>query len=271
MKRWGFAAWLAAMLCAAALCAASAQEACPDGVYRGFYYAQGVDQVAVQFEIKDGLFKSVVLRSLKNETTDYLARYTGWDEWQIRRSFGALAHYLIGKDTQAVADLYNPAAILADVDIESSATVPYHYLVSAVYDGLNRRPYKLVDTSKLPEAAPYADGRYRGWYAEEDHAQIIVEFTLADGCITQIGYEMLEHLGVDYLAEDASEEAVLLRGQFQALIDYLQGKPVSSVNDLYQPGKIVPDTDVSSGATIRSPKVIAAIWNGLNQDTWRID
>ena len=59
--------------------------------------------------------------------------------------------------------------------------------------------------------------------------------------------------------------------QFEQLIAYLVGQPIASVNDLYLPGEIVADTDVSSGATLRAPKVISAIWDGLGRHTYRID
>ena len=62
-----------------------------------------------------------------------------------------------------------------------------------------------------------------------------------------------------------------IAGQFQALIDYLVGKEIASVNDLYRPGEIVPDVDGFSGATIRSPKVISAIWDGLGRHAYRLD
>ncbi len=62
-----------------------------------------------------------------------------------------------------------------------------------------------------------------------------------------------------------------MASQFQALIDYLVGKDISAVNDLYQPGGIAPDVDGFTGATIRAPKVISAIWDGLNRHAFRID
>ena len=57
----------------------------------------------------------------------------------------------------------------------------------------------------------------------------------------------------------------------QALADYLVGREIASVNDLYRPGEIVPDVDGFSGATIRAPKVISAIWDGLGRHAYRLD
>ena len=56
--------------------------------------------------------------------------------------------------------------------------------------------------------------------------------------------------------------------QFQQLIDYLVGRELSAVNDLYLPGNIAEDTDVSSAATLRAPKIISAIWEGLNKNAY---
>ena len=78
-------------------------------------------------------------------------------------------------------------------------------------------------------------------------------------------------LGEDYLDKDASKYAADIATQFQALIDYLVGKPIASVNDLYRPGEIAPDVDVFSGATVRAPKVISAIWDALGRHAYRLD
>ena len=46
--------------------AAVAEESYPDGIYRGFYYDGGIEQIAIQFELKDGLFESIVYRGIKS-------------------------------------------------------------------------------------------------------------------------------------------------------------------------------------------------------------
>jgi len=60
-------------------------------------------------------------------------------------------------------------------------------------------------------------------------------------------------------------------GQFEQLLQYLQGREVSAVNDLYQPGEMVDDVDAATGATIRAPKVISAIWDALNRHAYRVE
>ena len=87
----------------------------------------------------------------------------------------------------------------------------------------------------------------------------------------KISVIMSVYNGEDYLAEDAGKHTVDIAMQFQALIDYLVDKPIASVNDLYRPGEIVPDVDVFSGATVRAPKVISAIWDGLGRHAYRLD
>ncbi len=39
----------------------------------------------------------------------------------------------------------------------------------------------------------------------------------------------------------------------------------------YLPGEMTPDQDGFSGATIRAPKVISAIWDGLGRHAYRLD
>lgn len=264
--------WLAAVLCAVALLFGSAlgeQEEYPDGVYRGFYYEDGIEQVAVQFELKDGCFKSVVLRGLRNTDGDYMLESASEQQKEALRWYRQLAEYLVGRGVGAIDALYAPESILEIAQPEGGASSSP--LISALWDGLNRRPYKHVDTSKLPEAQPYADGHYVGIYDEGGGEEVVLEFTVKDHCIASIDYQVLQYKGEDYLDEEASDAVRLIRIQFQQLIDYLVGKPISAVNDLYLPGNIVPDTDVSSGATIRAPKVISAIWDGLNKNTYRVD
>lgn len=42
------------------------------------------------------------------------------------------------------------------------------------------------------------------------------------------------------------------------------------MSDLYLPGQIADDTDVSTGATLRAPKVISAIWDALGRRAYVI-
>ena len=251
--------------------AASAQESYPDGIYRGFYYDGGIEQIAIQFEMKDNLFQSIVYRGVKYKDGDYLIEDASDAQKATLAQYRQMADYLIGKSVDAIADLYMPYDIVQDVDAVTTATIQSSKLISALWDGLNRRPFKLVSTTKLPAPEAYADGTYRGSYMEDGGEQVALEFTLQNGVFASASYRTLQYKGVDYLASDASGPVSQVAGQFEQLLSYLVGRDVASVNDLYQPGEIAADADTFSGATIRSPKVISAIWDALNRHAYRLD
>ena len=250
---------------------ALAQQTYPDGIYRGFYYDGGIEQIAIQFEMKEGRFESIVYRGVKYKDGDYLIEDASDAQKATLAQYRQMADYLIGKGVEAIDDLYMPYDIVEDVDAVTTATIQSSKLISALWDGLNRRPFKLVSTTKLPAAQPYADGVYRGSYMEDGGEQVALEFTLKEGRFTAVSYRTLQYKGVDYLSPDASEAAAQVAGQFHQLLDYLLGKEVASVNDLYLPGEIVSDTDAFTGATIRAPKVISSVWDALNRHVYRIE
>lgn len=262
--------WLLALLISLLFCCAGAAESAEyqDGVYRGFYYQDGMEQVAVQFELKDGVFKSLVLRKLKNQNGSFMDEQAEAWKKNALTHFTVLCNYLVGKEADAIHELYAPAEILAQAGLEMSEHIHYPKLVSALWDALSRRPYKLVDTSKLPEAEPYPDGMYTGVYSDDDGEQVVLDFTVRDNTITQISYRKLAYKGIDYLSEEASVAVQQVAGQFGQLIEYLVDKDLTAVNDLYQPDQIAQDTDISSAATLRAPKIISAIWEGLNKNAY---
>ena len=53
----------------AALAFPAAAQEYADGIYRGFYYDGGIEQIAIQFELKDGRFDSLVYRGVKTQAT----------------------------------------------------------------------------------------------------------------------------------------------------------------------------------------------------------
>ena len=242
-----------------------------DGIYRGFYYDGGIEQIAIQFELRDGVFDSIVYRGVKYKDGDYMIEDASDAQKATLRQYQQLADYLIGKGVEAIDDLYSPYDIVEDVDAVTTATMQSSKLISALWDGLNRHPYKLVDTTKLPMAETYADGVYRGSYMEGGGEEVVLEFAIKGDVFQEIEYRMLQYKGEDYLSEDASKYARDIALQFQALVDYLVGKSIASVNDLYRPGEIAPDVDVFSGSTVRAPKVISAIWDALGRHAYRLD
>ncbi len=253
------------------LAPALAQQEYPDGIYRGFYYDGGIEQIAIQFEIRGGVFDSIVYRGVKYKDGNYMSEDASDAQKATLRQYEQLAAYLIGKGVEAIDDLYTPYDIVEDVDAVTTATMQSSKLISALWDGLNRRPYKLVDTTKLPAPETYADGTYRGSYMEDGGEEVALEFVLLDGCFQSVIYRTLQYKGEDYLAPDAPGAVTQIARQFEALTEYLIDKPVSAVNDLYRPGDMVPDADGFSGATIRAPKVISAIWDALGRHAYRLD
>lgn len=270
MKRVIVAALAALLLCILPA-QVPAEQSYADGIYRGFYYDGGIEQIAIQFELENGVFKSIIYRGVKYKDGDYMSEDASDAQKATLRQYRQLADYLVGKGVDAIDDLYTPYDIVDDVDAVTTATMQSSKLISALWDALNRHPYKLVDTTKLPAAEPYADGTYRGTYMEDGGEQVSLEFTIRDNCFAEIRYRTLSYKNEDYLREDAPGAIRAVAGQFEQLIAYLVGKPVSSVNDLYLPGEIAEDTDVSSAATLRAPKVISAVWDGLGRHTYRID
>ena len=183
---------------------AMALETYPDGIYRGFYYDGGIEQIAIQFEMKDGVFASIVYRGVKYKDGDYMIEDASDAQKATLEQYRQMAEHLIGKGVEAIDDLYAPYEIVENVDAVTTATIQSSKLISALWDGLNRRPYKLVDTTKLPAAQPYADGVYRGSYMEDGGEQVALEFAIRDGVFTSLHYRTLQYKGVDYLDENAS-------------------------------------------------------------------
>ena len=251
------------------VCPALAQDY-PDGIYRGFYYDGGIEQIAIQFELENEVFTSLIYRGVKYKDGDYMSEDASDAQKAILHQYRQLSDYLIGKNVSAIDDLYSPYDIVEDLDAVTTATMKSGKLISALWDGLNRHPYKIVDTTKLPEAEPYQDGVYRGSYMEDGGEQVALEFTLSDNRFTEIHYTTLQYKNEDYLLSDAETAQGKISAQFGQLLDYLVGKDVSSVNQLYLPGQIASDTDVSTGATLRAPKVISAIWDALGRHAYTI-
>jgi hypothetical protein len=84
---------------------ALAQEVYPDGIYRGFYYDGGIEQISIQFEIRDGLFDSIVYRGVKYKDGDYMIEDASDAQKGTLRQYRQLADYLIGKGVEAIDDL----------------------------------------------------------------------------------------------------------------------------------------------------------------------
>ncbi len=181
-------------------------------------------------------------RGVKYKDGDYMSEDASDAQKAILRQYRQLADYLVGKGVSAIDDLYSPYDIVEDLDAVTTATMKAGKLISALWDGLNRHPYKIVDTTKLPEAEPYADGVYRGSYMEDGGEQVALEFTLQDNAFTELHYTTLQYKGEDYLA--GQRAAAQVCGQFDQLLEHLVGKtrfkrerPVSAGADCRRYGR----------------------------------
>ena len=124
-------------------------------------------------------------------------------------------------------------------------------------------------TSALAMAATVAhpDGTYRGGYI--DPRQIEVEFVLKEGKFASFKFRALGYKDQSYLkSEDKAMQGIA--EQFQALADYLIGKDLTALHDLYFPGNIAKDTDAFTAATMRSAKMISAINDALNRGLYAL-
>ena len=126
-------------------------------------------------------------------------------------------------------------------------------------------PAEPVVEAAAPAAPQLDNGRYRGVYEDSGEQQVSVQFDLRDGAFTNVSFRHLQYRGEVYrnLAEDHHLYPVLV--QHQQLAEYLEGKALADVADLYNPGDFLDDIDSYSGATIRANKVLSAIQDGLNR------
>ena len=262
-KSWFlFLAALVLIACVAvSACAETTQVA--DGVYRGSF--TDPKQVEVEFEIKDNVFTKFKFRALGYRDANYLKNDNA-TILAVGKQYTDLGDYLVGKDFSAVQDLYAPADITKDVDAFTAATVRSSKVISAIYDAVARKPYKLTETTSIV-LDTYQDGTYRGAYL--DSIQVQVEFVLKGNKFESIKLHSLGYKGADYLkSEDAAMQGITK--QYKECADYLVGKDVSAILDLYNPADIASDVDAFTAATLRSSKLISAIFDALNRGVYKL-
>lgn len=144
----------------------------------------------IQFELKDGRFDSLVYRGVKYKDGDYMSEDASDAQKAILRQYRQLADYLIGKDVSAIDDLYSPYDIVEDLDAVTTATMKSGKLISALWDGLNRHPYKIVE---YDETAPkpnrmrtaYTAAAMRKTAANRSRWNLLCKTTPSPSCITQ--------------------------------------------------------------------------------------
>ena len=235
-----------------------------DGTYRGAYLDS--TQIQVEFVLKDNVFESVKLRTLGFKGSDYLKSEDAAMQG-IAKQYTECTDYLVGKDVSAIMDLYAPENVASDVDGFTAATMRSSKLISSIFDALNRGVYKLADSTEINYDRAYEDGTYRGAYLNPSEVEI--EFVLKDNVIESIRFRALAHKGINYLKSE-NELENKLANQYQAVIDYLVGKPLSAIKDTYTPGDFVEDIDGFTGATVRSSKIISAINDALTRGAYKL-
>lgn len=246
-----------------------ASDSYPDGIYRGFYLDDGIEQISIQFELKENQFQSMLFRSLQYKDGDYLSNTATPIQQQVAKQYKEATSYLIGKTIREIPDLLYPADIISDQDAVSGATLRTNKLSSSIYDGLRRGVYTRSDTTKLQTIPSYPDGIYRGFYYDDRMQQIAIQFTIKENRFEAVSFRDLAYKDGDYLSETATDVQLQVAAQYEVAFDYLVGKPLSAVNDLYDTKTIVPDMDAVTGATLRVTKLISAIHDGLNRGVYK--
>ncbi len=241
-----------------------------DGEYRGFYHDGGIQQISIQFTLKDGKFEDMTFRGINYKDGDYLAENASDIQKQIATQFMQAAEYMIGKTPDAVPDLLTPGNFVKDMDAVSGATLRSNKLASAINDALNRGVYRLTDTTKLSDLNAVSDGIYRGFYYDDGIEQIAIEFEVKDNKFDDIEFRSLNYKDGNYLADNASDIQKQVADQYEEAIDYLEGKKVTAINDLYEPGKLVKDMDTVTGATLRSGKLVSAFHDAFCRGVYKL-
>ena len=228
----------------------------PNGSYRGYFEGQ----VTIWFDLENNTFKNVKYRALKHGGTNYLELKEGDPKYPIVDQQNQLIAHLEGKPLSTLKDLYTPGDFVKDIDTYSGSTIRASKLISAINDGINRGPYKSVE-GFVGTIGEYEDGRYRGIYED----QVLIQFNLEDNVMKNINFRLLSHNGNNYLKMKEGDSLYPVYQQNLQALEYLEGKPLSAIYDLYKPGDFVKDIDTQSGATIRGSKILSAIKDALNR------
>lgn len=114
----------------------------------------------------------------------------------------------------------------------------------------------------------YEDGRYRGSFYDKGEIDISLQFYLEDNTIVDPSIRHMSWDGVDYSASYL-KSVKQLADQYKEALAYLDGKDVTAIDDLRDPGSIITETpetvDGYTGATINSAKLISACKDALNR------
>ena len=235
-----------------------------NGRYRGTFGDSGVQQVSIQFDLEDNLLKNISFRHLFYKGNDYLKIEEGHELYPVVIQHQQIIDHLEGKALETIFDLYTPGEFIDDIDSFTGASVRASKVFSAIKDGLNRGLYTPVGEFNR-EIGVYEDGRYRGAFGDSGVQQVSVQFYLEDNKLKDISFRQLFYKGNDYLKIEEGHELYPVVQQHKQLVEYLEGKSLEAIFDLYAPGDFIDDIDTFTGASIRASKVLSAIRDGLNR------
>lgn len=184
-----------------------------DGRYRGFFYENGIEQIAVEFEIKDGAFALLQIRSIKDEQGEF-CKETSREYETVSRCL----QYLENKPLSALAELDDVVARMTLGDNKISCK-----LRCAIFGGLSRGPFQSDDASRFFECFSADDGTYRGHYYDNGIEKLSVQFEVEDGRLHNISLRGKQ----ENLTENVQLEA------YERACSLLEGKSFGAVNSLY--------------------------------------
>jgi uncharacterized protein with FMN-binding domain len=160
-------------------------------------------------------------------------------------------------------------------DAVSGASLRSAKVISSIQDALNRGVYRYEGTTKPSNAMylkKYENGIYRGSYFDGNEQQVSIQFTLNDNKMSALSFRTLAYKNTNYLKDLETPKISAFLSQYNQLIGYMEGKNLVSVIDMYTPGPLVEDvtegSDVLTGASIRSAKVISAINDALGRGVY---
>lgn len=251
-----------------------------DGVYRGAYVDGGYQQVGVEFKLLDNKVTSISYKVLSYKDVNYMKPDAGSKFELMKTQYDALIEYLLGKDVRLHLNVLHYPGLIADdlgegADAVSGATLRSAKVISSVQDALNRGVYRYEGNTSPSMAIylkKYENGIYRGSYFDGNEQQVSIQFTLTDNRVSNLSYRTLAYKKVNYLKDIETPKVSEFLTQYNQLLTYMEGKNLEAVVDLYAPGNIAKDitvgSDVITGASIRSAKVISAINDALNRGVY---
>lgn len=184
-----------------------------DGRYRGFFYENGIEQIAIEFELKNQTFILLQIRSIRNEQGE-TCNETSREYQTVNRCL----EYLKNRPLSALTELDDVVARMTFGDNTMCCK-----LRCAIFGGLSRAPFQSDDASRFFESLSADDGTYRGHYYDNGIEKLSVQFEVEYGRLHNISLRGKQGNMEENIEIEAYEQACLL----------LEGKSVDVVNNLY--------------------------------------